>query len=143
MDTRRTALLAFDGTDFVVAWSDDRGGNAIYVGRVDQDGAVLDPDGVAVAASGSPWGDAPIASAPGSSFVVWSGPYAWPTADVWGVRIGPDGLPPAAGARLVSVGNRAFSRPAVAFKVCRAAVRILGKERFRAGSYFAPPAGGV
>jgi hypothetical protein len=106
--------VTFDGTNFVTVWNQDKAETftayTTYVARVGQDGTVLDPGGVAVPASGNTWGPVAVASGPDGSFAVSAG------GDVWGVRIGADGRPPdGAGAFLVSVGNRALGRPAVAF----------------------------
>lgn len=54
---------SFDGRSFVVAWDDNRSGNRdVYAARVSRDGAVLDPEGVAIARDSSDESGAKIAS---------------------------------------------------------------------------------
>jgi hypothetical protein len=76
--------VAFDGTGFVVAWSDYRNGTAaasgsagqgwdVYAARVSPDGKVLDPDGFAVAAVPGNQAYAVVASdGRGSTLAAWS-----------------------------------------------------------------------
>ena len=65
---------AFDGTDYVVTWSDQRGGNAdIYVARVSQAGVVRDPGGVPAVAEPEAVGAPRLASTgAGRSLVVYA-----------------------------------------------------------------------
>src|SRR5439155_10693434 len=65
--------VAFDGTDWLVVWSDDRNslwnGTDIYAARIAADGTVLDPDGFFVsAASGDQY--SPVVAFDGQDFVV-------------------------------------------------------------------------
>ena len=44
--------VAFDGTNYLVVWTDDRGGPGIFGARVSPDGTVLDPTGFVVSSGG-------------------------------------------------------------------------------------------
>lgn len=75
--------ISFDGQNFLVAWHDNRSnmrGN-IYAARVSPAGAVLDPDGFAVAVSDSFDDAAPAVCFNGTDhLVVWQG-YSYGTVD--------------------------------------------------------------
>ena len=47
-----TPQVAFDGTNYLVAWTDDRGGPGIFAARVTPGGTVLDPTGFVVSSGG-------------------------------------------------------------------------------------------
>ena len=68
--------IAFDGTNYLVAWDDNRNDpwGDIFAARVSPAGTVLDPSGIAVAANSSPAGLAqrePSVAANGSFLVAW------------------------------------------------------------------------
>ena len=62
--------VAFDGTNYLVVWTDYRGGaTKVYGARVSPDGTVLDQSGFAISAAGS----APAVAFDGTNYlVVWS-----------------------------------------------------------------------
>ena len=67
--------VAFDGTNYLVAWSDFRGGQDwdVYAARVTPQGKLLDPDGFPVAVVPGNQAYATVASdRQGSSLVAWS-----------------------------------------------------------------------
>jgi catechol 2,3-dioxygenase-like lactoylglutathione lyase family enzyme len=67
--------VAFDGTNFLVAWTDYRNGQDwdVYAARISPDGKVLDADGFAVcAAPGNQIHPAVASDGRGRSLVVWS-----------------------------------------------------------------------
>ena len=86
--------VAFDGTNYMVAWSDDRSGNAdVYVARVKQDGSILDASGIRVTSDASDQYDPAIAWSGGNYLVVWTDTRRVTTSgtDIYGARIKPDG----------------------------------------------------
>lgn len=84
--------VAFDGTNYLVAWQDYRSGTSydIYAARVGPAGAVLDGSGLAVStATGSQ--RTPAVAFDGTNYlVVWEDARSG-TADIYGSRVTPDG----------------------------------------------------
>jgi hypothetical protein len=71
--------VSFDGTNFLVAWSDTRPADLetdVYATRVSPAGAVLDPGGFAVATGTGPQSPAGISFGGGNHLVLWSAPGA-------------------------------------------------------------------
>ena len=90
------ADLAFDGTNFLVAWTDERAGGdtvaRIYAARVSPGGQVLDPDGFAIT-QGPLDQSVPAVAFGGTNYLVtWGGQYD-DTAyyNIWGSRVSPQG----------------------------------------------------
>jgi len=64
--------VAFDGSQYVMAWRDDRNPSAdIFAGRMQEDGTVSDPGGVAVTTAADQQIAPDIASGGGVSLVAW------------------------------------------------------------------------
>lgn len=86
--------VAFDGTNYVVAWSDQRTSVAqVYVARVSPTGAVFDPTGLAVMSNPTLPAVAPsIASLDGGSLIVWQAGLAPMNADIYGARLSNTGV---------------------------------------------------
>jgi hypothetical protein len=81
--------VAFDGTNWLVVWSDSRGGNADIRGaRVSRAGAVLDPDGFAISTATNQQ-TRPLVHHDGSDwFVAWADQRSGSiTPDVFGARV--------------------------------------------------------
>jgi hypothetical protein len=76
--------LAFNGTDFLVAWHDERstGMSMIYCARVSPDGVVLDPEGIAVAPRHHDYLDGPAVGSDGNDFLI-----TWGDAGIHGARV--------------------------------------------------------
>ncbi len=107
--------ITHDGTHWVVAWRDDRDdSNDIYASRVDPTGAVLDPDGIAVATGIGDAAFPTLASDGTRTLVAWQRNIG-SNADVLAARLAADGTvldtPPID----VSVGAQAEQRPSVAY----------------------------
>lgn len=96
MDSGRTGTsIAFDGTNYLVVWSDRRNdpqSRDIYGARVTPDGSVLDPNGIAIAVS-SAHAEAPAVAFDGTNFfVVWQEYRQQDSVSaVVGARVAPDG----------------------------------------------------
>ena len=87
--------VAFDGTNYLVAWQESRPGAGwdIYAARVSEAGVVLDPLGIPVSkAAGSQW--APSVAFDGANFLVaWQDDRSNVTGpDVYGGRVSPAGI---------------------------------------------------
>ncbi len=86
-NTQSGSAVAFDGTNYLVAWDDIRNGYNpdVFATRVSQDGTVLDPDGIAVSRTpyGDQWGVA--VAFDGTNFLaVWSDYYL---REIYGARV--------------------------------------------------------
>ena len=114
--------LAFDGTNFLVVWMDDRSGTGsgfdIFGGRVSPDGTVLDPDGIAISFARSGCGPCivrPALAFDGSNYlVVWRKDVAG-SSDIYGARVSPAGVVLDAGGIPIATGPGSEDGPAVAF----------------------------
>jgi hypothetical protein len=87
---QRASAVAFDGANFMVAWTDGTDPGDIYCARVSPNGTVLDPSGIPV--STAP-GDqqAPAITFDGTNFlIVWQDERNG-DADVYGARVTPGG----------------------------------------------------
>jgi PASTA domain len=90
--------VAFDGTNYLVAWMDDRLGThtsyEIYGARVTPAGVVLDPNGIFISAPLSPYGALlrPALAFDGTNYlVVWRDDRSQPS-DIYGARVSPGGV---------------------------------------------------
>jgi hypothetical protein len=83
--------VAFDGTNYLVVWSDDRAGETdIYAARVAPDGTVLDPTAFAVTTAAG-WQEEPVVTFDGTNFfVVWIQRHDR-ISQVTGARVSPGG----------------------------------------------------
>jgi len=108
--------VAFDGTNYLVAWADDRNGDYdIYGARISEAGAVLDPAALAISTADGDQG-APVLGFDGANYLVaWEDERSGNYSDVYCARVAPNGsvLDPA-GIAVSSKGNLQEA-PAVAF----------------------------
>jgi len=83
--------VAFDGTNYLVVWHEMRSFNFdIYGTRVSKNGAVLDPDGIAVSTSANDQLDPDVAFDGTNYLVVWADKRGL-TWDIYGSRVKTDG----------------------------------------------------
>ncbi|ABS25884.1 cell wall/surface repeat-containing protein [Anaeromyxobacter sp. Fw109-5] len=87
-----TAAVAFDGTNYLVVWQDQRGstGRDVYGARVSPDGTVLDPGGIAISTAAEHQVEPAVAFDGTSYLVVWEDRRGG-LADVRGARVSPNG----------------------------------------------------
>jgi len=127
--TESSPSVAFDGSNYLVVWSDWRNNpgppypNAdIYGARVDPAGAILDTDGIAI--STAPYDqNIPTVAFDGSNYlVVWkdyrdvpSWPYYPDTCDIYGARVDPSGVVLDTAGIAISTGAANKLNPSVAF----------------------------
>jgi hypothetical protein len=72
---QQSPAVAFDGTNFVVAWNDGRNGNQdIFATRVRPDRTVLNPNGIAVKVGPGAQRAPTVGAAKGVSLIGWLGP---------------------------------------------------------------------
>jgi hypothetical protein len=120
-DAQSVPALAWNGTNFLVVWEDNRPGASttpdIYGTRVSAAGSVLDPTGIAISTAAD-WQSVPAVAWDGTSFlVVWrdhrSGSFFEP--DIYGARVSGTGsvLDPTGIA--ISTATDEQSLPAVAW----------------------------
>jgi len=81
--------LAFDGTNYLVVWSDQRAWSSdIYAARVRPDGVVIDTAGIAILGIGI----YPAVAFDGTNYLaVWEDYRSGPSTDIYGTRISPQG----------------------------------------------------
>jgi large repetitive protein len=91
---QRQPVLAFDGTNFLVAWADHRAGNwnwDVYGTRVSEDGLLLDPSGIAISTAPYPQRSPDVAFDGSNYLVIWDDARVAPDMDVYGSRVTPAG----------------------------------------------------
>ena len=114
---RYAPSVAFDGTNYLVVWQDQRPGAGfdIYAARVSEAGVVLDPLGIPISkAAGNQW--APAVAFDGTSFlVVWQDDRSTATGpDLYGGRVSSAGVLLDPGGIPISTAPGAQLMPAVA-----------------------------
>jgi hypothetical protein len=84
--------IAFDGTNYLVVWQEDRGNQYgdVYASRVAPDGTVLDPHGIAIATARSSELNPAVAFDGTNYLVTWTA-STFPDGDIYGARISPSG----------------------------------------------------
>jgi hypothetical protein len=116
-DTQEYPAVAFDGTNYLVVWQDERAGKwyDIYGARVGTDGGVLDPDGIVISDAG--WSQKyPDVAFDGSNYlVVWYDKREGLTNDIYGARLSTDGSVLESSGIPISTAADHQTGPAVAF----------------------------
>lgn len=86
--------VAFNGTNYLVAWQDERNGllTSIYGARLNQAGEILDPDGIRISQAANAQKSPAIASNGSEWFVAWQDARPGNNQDdIYGTRVGADG----------------------------------------------------
>jgi len=111
-----SSAVAFDGTNFLVAWEDERNGpdDDIYCARVSTAGSVLDPDGIVVSAAGF-WQTSPTVAFDGTNWLVAWDDLRSMSTDIYAARVTPDGAVLDTAGILVSDAEDTQEMPALAF----------------------------
>ncbi|UCC11815.1 MAG: T9SS type A sorting domain-containing protein [candidate division WOR-3 bacterium] len=90
--TQGDPSLAFDGTNFLVAWEDSRNGSMdIYAARITSSGTVLDPVGIGVSTDGSAQ-YTPVVTFNGEDYVIVWRDYRATASDIYGARVTQTGM---------------------------------------------------
>jgi len=114
--SEKDPAIAFDGTNYMVVWQDNRSGSwDIYGVRVDRSGTVLDPDSIAIATGTDGRYEPAIASDGTNYMVVWTEGVGDSAYDIHGARVSAGGilLDPEALALSTAAGSQ--RNPAVTF----------------------------
>ncbi len=120
---QRSPVLAFDGENFLVAWTDYRSSSIypdIYAARVSPEGAVLDPDGIAISTAAHEQRSPYLAFDGENYLVVWEDwcprpPYPPVPPSIYGARVTPAGVVLDTAGFIISMGDYYQTHPAVAF----------------------------
>jgi hypothetical protein len=115
--SQKYPVVAFNGTDYVVVWQDDRSGTSsdIYGARVAVDGSLLDPDGVAISTASYDQRFPAISFDGTNCLVVWEDERNGGSWDIYGTRVAVDGsvVDPSGFAVCTVIADQYY--PAVAF----------------------------
>jgi len=116
---QRFPSVAFDGTNFLVVWADERDGSStddIYGTLVEPDGNVISPSGNVIADDAN-WQDNPSVAFDGTNYLVVWDDYGSGTfdEDIYGVRVNQSGNPIDGSSIAISTADEGQYRPVVAF----------------------------
>jgi len=116
---QRFPSVAFDGTNFLAVWADERGGSSvddIYGTLVQRNGNVISPSGIAIADDAN-WQRNPSVAFDGTNYLVVWGDYGSGTwdEDIYGVRVNQSGYPVDASSFAISTAANGQWFPVVDF----------------------------
>jgi PKD repeat protein len=115
-NSETSPAVAFDGTNYLVVWQDNRGfGFDLYGVRVSGSGTVLDPAGFPISAANGNQRNPAVAFDGTNYLVVWEDTRATVTGDIFAARVSPSGTVLDADGLSLSLRFSAQSHPAVAF----------------------------
>ncbi len=91
---QRAPRLAYDGNNYLVAWSDFRNGNNIdvFCARLNRNGSCLDTNGIIVTASAGSSQERPSLAFDGLNYLIVWMDYRNGVWDIYGSRVSPAGL---------------------------------------------------
>jgi phosphoribosylformylglycinamidine (FGAM) synthase PurS component len=113
----QSPAVAFDGTNYLIVWKDDRNGNYsdIYGARVSPSGTVLDPSGIAISTAASNQTSPAIAFDGINYLVVWEDYRNGNYGDIYGARITTQGSVLDPSGIAISTANDNQRYPAITF----------------------------
>jgi hypothetical protein len=109
-------VVAFNGTNFLVAWEDYRSGTSydIYGARVSSDGTVLDTSGILISTATNSQYD-PVVAFNGTNFLVaWQDYRSGTSYDIYGARVSSNGTVLDTSGILISSTTNYKEHPSVA-----------------------------
>jgi len=109
--------VAAIGGDFVVIWSDDRGGSGwdLYAARIAPDGTVRDPSGIPVSTTSGDQTEPRLACSATECLAVWLDTRTSTGPDLYGSRLSPSGAVLDIGGVPIHTQSGSAHAPAVAF----------------------------
>ena len=108
--------VAFDGTNYVVVWQDNRSGTYdVYAARVAPNGTVLDAAGIAVSTAAGAQESPALAFDGTNYFAVWQDKRSGPYADIYGARLSKAGVLVDPSGIAISTASNEQTIPAVDF----------------------------
>ncbi|MFH1313835.1 MAG: hypothetical protein ABIJ00_11505 [Candidatus Eisenbacteria bacterium] len=115
VEDQKEPAIAFDGTNYLVVWTDERNGSAdIYGSRMGSDGQVLDPDGILISAASSAQSSPAVAFGDTAYFVTWTD-WRDGNANIYAARVALDGTVLDTSGVMVSAAVAEQEFPAVSF----------------------------
>jgi hypothetical protein len=134
VNVQNCPAAAFDGTNYFVAWADDRNGDYdIYGARISPTGTVLDPAALAVSAAAGHQGY-PVVGFDGTNYLVaWEDERRGRYSDIYGARVTPDGVVLDPAGIAVSLATNLQRAPAIAYD---GADYLVVWQDFRTASWF-------
>jgi hypothetical protein len=118
-DAQKYPSVAFDGSNYLVVWQDDRSGvdSDIYGARVSQSGVVLDPTGIAISTDVGDQQYPVVAFGSVNYLVLWEDSRKSNRVDIYGARIDTSGsvLDPSGFAISIFLPEHIHQYPTVAF----------------------------
>ncbi len=116
--------VAFDGTNYLVVWTDMREGDTdIYGARVTRDGVLVDTSGLTIVHDDSTGQAGPAVTYDGSNFLlVWGETRSGGVFDIYGARVNSEGAMIDSAGFPISVAQSWQGSPAIAFGIDEALV---------------------
>lgn len=134
MSPECSPAVAFDGTNYLVVWEDDRNGTYpdIYGARVDQGGVVLDALGIPISVTQGQKQLPAVAFGSTDYLVAWHDDRDYPTGDIYGARVSTAGTVLDPAGIDISLSAVFQNEPAAA---CDGANFLIAWSDLRAGLY--------
>jgi hypothetical protein len=112
---QRAPAVAFDGSNYLVLWEDNRSGWNIYGARVTVGGVVLDPGGIAISSALAGQWLAAVAFDGTNYLVVWDELHGCCWWGIYGARVTKGGVVLDPGGIAIATPDNITDEPAVAF----------------------------